>query len=307
LTLVKRLAELHGGSVRVNSAGRGKGSEFIVRLPLVAAESVPPPSKAILALETATSSFSFVVVEDNADLREVTVLSLERAGHEVTSFPDGPSSLAAIAHLQPDALLLDIGLPGLDGFEVLARMKQHPHLKDALFIGISGFQDATNRQERGARFDHYLIKPIDVATLLGLIGGHIQGKKRGALRTLLVEDHSDLAVAMAELLRGEGLEILVAETGQEALEVGPVFRPHLILCDMNLPDMKGLEVIHKLRSSPAVRGTRVAMISARREAELRIYSRKARELGVDDFISKPITRELIRTLVEKLRLSGTGC
>jgi len=121
------------------------------------------------------------------------------------------------------------------------------------------------------------------------------------LRVLVVEDNTDLAAATEGLLRREGLEVQTALSGQEALEAAPSFRPQLILCDLSLPDINGLEVIRKLRSSPTKRRAYAAMVTARTETEIRAYNSKAKEMGVDEFISKPITPEVVRTLVAKLK------
>jgi CheY-like chemotaxis protein len=125
-------------------------------------------------------------------------------------------------------------------------------------------------------------------------------KGTGRLRVLLVEDNADLAAAMERLLRREGLEVRTALSGQEALVVTPDFEPQLILCDMSLPDMGGLEVIRKLRSRTAAFKTHVVMVTARSEREIRAYNRGAKEIGVEEFISKPVTAEVVRRLIAKL-------
>jgi CheY-like chemotaxis protein len=96
-------------------------------------------------------------------------IALEQAGHSVHIFPDGPSVLAEIVDLKPDAVVLDIGLPGLDGYQVAAQMKKRPEMREATFIALSGFK----RREQGGKtaddFDHYLTKPVDVRALLALL------------------------------------------------------------------------------------------------------------------------------------------
>jgi CheY-like chemotaxis protein len=119
------------------------------------------------------------------------------------------------------------------------------------------------------------------------------------LRVLLVEDHPDLAVLTAALLEAEGLHVQTALSGREALEAAPAFRPQLILCDMNLPDMKGLELIRRLRSDPATERSYVVMLTAMWGMEA-VYGREVERVGADALIFKPITTEAVRTLVEKL-------
>ena len=119
------------------------------------------------------------------------------------------------------------------------------------------------------------------------------------LRVLLVEDHPDLAAATSEFLEAEGLDVRTALSGGEALEIAPAFRPQLTLCDMRLPDMTGLDVVHGLRSNPSTEGTYVVVLTGLRQAELP-HRTEADRLRVDAFVVKPLTIELIRTLVEKL-------
>jgi CheY-like chemotaxis protein len=122
-----------------------------------------------------------------------------------------------------------------------------------------------------------------------------------ALRVLLVDDYADLAEVVAEVLRAEGLDVATALSGREALEVAAAFRPQLLLCDLNLPDISGLDVVRGLRSHPATEDVYAVILTAMREAEGTCRS-EAEALGVKAFISKPITREAIRTLTEKLTM-----
>jgi CheY-like chemotaxis protein len=119
------------------------------------------------------------------------------------------------------------------------------------------------------------------------------------LRVLLVEDYADLAEVTAEVLRAEGLYVQIAMSGREALELAPAFRPQLLLCDLNLPDMTGLDVIRGLRSNPATEETYAVILTAMQESQLPQQS-NAGHVRVDSFVSKPITLEAIRTLIETL-------
>jgi len=119
------------------------------------------------------------------------------------------------------------------------------------------------------------------------------------LRVLLIEDEPDLADVTAEFLRADGLDVQTALSGREALDVAPAFRPQLVLCDLNLPDMTGMDVIRGLRSNPSTEETSVAILTAMPETG-RAHQSEADTLGVDAFISKPITIDAIRALTEKL-------
>ena len=161
LALVKKLTELHGGTVSVESAGAGLGSEFTVRLPLV----TPPPAEVPAPARESRRTQSIAIVEDNPSVAVALQAALEQAGHSVSLFADGPSTLAALSTLTPDVFLIDIGLPGMDGYELVAKLRQHRNTKDALCIAVSGFK----RREHTDHFDWYFNKPVDVVALLALL------------------------------------------------------------------------------------------------------------------------------------------
>src|SRR5262245_59416441 len=135
LALVKHLTELHGGTISVESGGEGQGSEFTVRFPLVA--SVQAAVDEATPASSAQRARSIVIVEDNPSVGEVLQVALEQAGHSVYLFADGPSTLAGVSHLHPDAFLIDIGLPGMDGYELAEKLKQS-NTSDALRVAVSG-------------------------------------------------------------------------------------------------------------------------------------------------------------------------
>lgn len=172
LTLARSIAELHGGSIEARSEGYGKGSEFTVCLPALAEDSTSQPA----AREAAPATISpparrVLLVDDNEDAAIALSRLLETAGHKVQTTHDGPSALEAAAAGQPDAILLDIGLPGLNGYEVAKRLRQNAALPDLLLIAISGYCQEDDRERSAeAGFDHHLAKPIDHRQLLGLLG-----------------------------------------------------------------------------------------------------------------------------------------
>src|SRR5262249_36316195 len=129
-----------------------------------------PPSHAEAPEPAPTSgrTRSIVVVEDNPSVGEALQTALELEGHSVHLFPDGPSVLAAVSTLKPDVMLIDIGLPGMDGYELAAKLKQHSATKDALLLAVSGFR-RREHPEAGDPFARYFSKPVDVSTLLALL------------------------------------------------------------------------------------------------------------------------------------------
>lgn len=170
LTLVRRLVEMHEGSVQAHSDGPDKGSEFVVRIPAQAeAAAEPAPGQLSTSLQSYRPS-RILVVDDNVDAAESLAVLLEINGHEVHLAHDGTAALDAAGVHQPDAVLLDIGLPGLDGYQVAERLRAQPETKSALLIAVSGYgREADLRSSRIAGFDHHLIKPVNVDELLKLL------------------------------------------------------------------------------------------------------------------------------------------
>ena len=165
LCLVRRLVELHGGTVEAHSVP-GQGSEFVVRLPALRDFMPPLPSPSmLLSAQTAPlpgHGCRVLVVDDNVDLARSLVMLLEMSGHAARMVHDGPSALEAVLIERPDVVLLDIGLPGLDGFEVARQMRQQPALKGVVLIALTGYGRATDRQRsQEAGFNHHLVKPAD--------------------------------------------------------------------------------------------------------------------------------------------------
>jgi CheY-like chemotaxis protein len=169
LTLVRKLAELHGGTVSAWSAGAGAGSEFTVRLPAAAAPTQPPrPHDRAARAEGARARI--LVVDDHVDTARALAGLLRVAGHAVEVAHDGREAIERARALRPDAVLLDIGLPHLDGYQVARRLRAEG-CRDALLIAISGYgQDDDRRRSREAGFDHHLVKPVDSAALVALLG-----------------------------------------------------------------------------------------------------------------------------------------
>ena len=168
LTLVRRLVELHGGSVTASSDGAGRGSEFVIRLPVT--EPVTSSAKPVVATRRSTTPRRILVVEDNDDARNVLVAMLRREGHEVRSAADGEAGLFEAQGFAPEVVLLDIGLPGIDGYEVARRLRAMPETAEALIVAVTGYgQDSDRERSRAAGFDHHLLKPVERKVLTELL------------------------------------------------------------------------------------------------------------------------------------------
>jgi PAS domain S-box-containing protein len=160
LTIVQRLVKMHHGTVTAASRGLGLGSEFVVRLP---AQGDPAPGK---DAEPVLPALRVLVVDDNVDYADGIALLLQSSGYQVEVVHTGPEALLAVSAFHPDVVVLDIGLPGMDGYEVARRMRQDPDLDGLRIVGASGYrQEAEGPRTRGARFDDYLLKPLVLARL----------------------------------------------------------------------------------------------------------------------------------------------
>ena len=175
LTLVRRIAELHGGSAEAASDGRGRGSEFTVRLPALAVPPVPAPAAA--PATTITSPRRILIVEDNADVRETLRRALELAGHEVHEASDGPLGLAAVLRLHPDVALIDVGLPGFDGYQIARRVRASGG-KSIHLVALTGYgQPEDRRHALEAGFDTHVVKPVTPDVLFATIDAAASGTR----------------------------------------------------------------------------------------------------------------------------------
>jgi two-component system CheB/CheR fusion protein len=163
---VKSLVELHGGDVIARSAGPGQGSEFIVRLPAAAAAALQPLIDAPRRPAKPDTPLRILVVDDNADAAESLARLLGSWGHCVHTAHDGLEAIDEAATFLPDVILLDLGLPRLDGLEVARRLRKDPVHQSTLLLAVTGFgQSDDHRRSVAAGFDHHLVKPIDPQAL----------------------------------------------------------------------------------------------------------------------------------------------
>ena len=175
LTLVKRIVEMHDGTVTARSDGVGRGSEFIVRLPARAAEATASRVSRS-SRPDAASTCRVLVVDDNEDSAGSLRMLLEMVGHEVRTAYDGEAALAAAKDFRPDVAFLDIGLPGLNGYEVAERIRRQAWGRDITLIALTGWgQDSDRRRSKEAGFDRHLVKPVDPTTLLETLSPTTRG------------------------------------------------------------------------------------------------------------------------------------
>jgi PAS domain S-box-containing protein len=169
LTVARRLVELHGGRIEARSEGAGKGAEFVVRLaaPRAAGALAPAPHA---AQPFRPGRARIVLVEDNLDAAETLTMLLELLGHDVRVVHDGVAAIDVARANPPDVMLMDIGLPGMDGYEVARRIRQSPDLKHIVLVALTGYGADDDRQRAfAAGFDHHLVKPVNLEKLEGLV------------------------------------------------------------------------------------------------------------------------------------------
>ncbi len=181
LTMVRTLVKMHGGSVRASSEGPGRGTEFVVTLPLLPDGEIPTARGSASKGAVSGGPLRVLVVDDNEDAARAIGFLLEMTGHQVAIVFDGPAALEAAASAPPDLVLLDIGLPGMDGYAVATRLRAAGHAR-ATLVALSGYgQDEHLRRSTASGFDHHMVKPIDFEQVEKIIA-QIQGaedNKRG--------------------------------------------------------------------------------------------------------------------------------
>jgi two-component system CheB/CheR fusion protein len=174
LSLVKKLTELHGGTVEAHSAGPGQGSEFIIRLPLAAEDAplAPTPSDDDEKSRSESAPRRILVVDDNADSANMLEIVLTTMGHEVRLAYDGKTAIKTALEFQPELMFLDLGMPDIDGYGVAARIR--PELPKMMLVALSGWgQDMDRQRTRQAGFDHHMVKPFnfdELPELLAAVG-----------------------------------------------------------------------------------------------------------------------------------------
>jgi two-component system CheB/CheR fusion protein len=167
LTLVRRVIDLHGGTVAVRSDGAGHGSEFTITLPALPASAAvlpnPPREPQLMA---ASKPLRILLVEDNHDAAESFSILLGLGGHDVRVAHDGAVALATVEGFSPDVAFIDVGLPGIDGYELAPLLRAHPRCRGSMLIALTGYgREDDKRRASQSGFDHHMTKPVDLAAI----------------------------------------------------------------------------------------------------------------------------------------------
>jgi len=173
LALASNLVSMHDGRLQAASAGLGKGCEFTIKIPVVAEASAPETITFLEPKRTVGRSLHVLVVEDNADSADTLSLLLQLHGHDVQLARTGPTALEVAATFRPDVVLLDIGLPGMDGYEVARHLRQRPDFEGVKICALTGHSpsEADQRRQHETGFDRYFVKPVELAKLIELFAG----------------------------------------------------------------------------------------------------------------------------------------
>jgi signal transduction histidine kinase/CheY-like chemotaxis protein/CHASE3 domain sensor protein len=263
LALTKRFAELHGGEVKVRSVP-GKGSTFILRLPVAAriAEALPAPRPQLVAADDLGRPL-ILIVEDNPDAAEILVRHLETGGFRMSIARSGTEAVAMARELKPVAITLDILLPGIDGWEVLTRLKADELTRNIPVVVISMIDNPALGRALGAL--DYFVKPVDRGALVSRLTQYAFTTKvqQGEIRVLVVDDEPANVELLQALLEPEGFKVLTASGGRQGIEVASAQHPHLILLDLMMPGVSGFDVVEALRTNVLTRSIPIMVLTAK--------------------------------------------
>jgi signal transduction histidine kinase/CheY-like chemotaxis protein len=294
LAITRKLARMMGGDVTVNSEP-GKGSVFTVRLP--GDEATGPTQES-----RAQGSDCVLVVDDDATARELIAEHLKAEGLPVVTAASGLEGLKLTKHLRPIAITLDVMMPDLDGWSVLAALRQDTELADIPVIMVTILDEQRRAASLGAA--GYLTKPIDRDRLRRIMGRFRTPAR--ATRVLLVEDDADQRERLRAWLEGQHWLVQEAANGREALACLQADRPDVILLDLMMPEMDGFAVVAALQKEPRWRDVPVIVITAR---DLDAQDRARLNSGVQSVLVKEAFRpaelvERIRRLAGRTQLSS---
>jgi len=306
LALTKRFAELHGGTVRVESE-RGKGSTFTLRLPSVASAQAATPARPA-GPATDPDRPLVLVVDDNAQAAEILGRHLENGGFRFEVARDGADALGMAKELKPMAVTLDILMPGIDGWEVLTRLKDDPATRNIPVVVISVVDKPALGRALGAI--DYFVKPVDGKALLSRLDQYTftSKAKRSEVRVLVVDDEPANLDLVEALLRPAGFTVLRAGGGREGIEIARSQRPNLILLDLLMPEVNGFEVVETLRSEEETRTIPIMVLTAKTltEADKQALNGHVAAIFQRNSVAGAELTEWLRGIASKISVSRSG-
>jgi signal transduction histidine kinase/DNA-binding response OmpR family regulator len=256
LALTKHFAALHGGDVKFRSRP-GSGSVFTVTLPFEEA-SVRTEPQPVAAAKTNEHGPLVLVVEDDASAAELLTRQLATAGYRIAVARTGTEALAKAKNLRPAAITLDIILPGLDGWEVMTRLKGDPATAQIPIVVVSVVDNPELGMALGAM--DYLVKPVDMKVLVSRLKAFAPVKER--LQVLVVDDEEANREWLAHVLEPAGFDVLSASSGKRAIALARSRNPDLVLLDLMMPEVNGFDVVEALRTYDSTRNTPILILTA---------------------------------------------
>jgi PAS domain S-box-containing protein len=261
LTITRRFCQMMGGDVTVESQP-GQGSRFTVRLParVTGHDALPPEDGASAApVEEEDARGLVLVVDDDPSVRDLMRRALEKEGFRVRQAASGVEGLRLARALRPDAITLDVMMPGMDGWAVLASLKSDPELAETPVVMVTIVDDKNLGYALGAA--DYLTKPIDRRRLAAVLARFRRDTPGGV--ALVVDDDLSSRELVAQMLEKEGWDVTRAENGRAALDRLELLRPDLIVLDLMMPEMDGFEVADRLRRDTRWRDTPILVVTAK--------------------------------------------
>jgi signal transduction histidine kinase/CheY-like chemotaxis protein len=254
LALTRRLVHAHGGHIELQSE-LGHGAKFTVYLP---AADIPAADDT----DDRPGSGGVLIIEDNAAAARLMSTQLHRAGYHVAVAATGEQGLAAARTGDPEAILLDIELPGIDGWQVLAELKRDERLRHIPVLIVSVHDDTGIGLALGAV--DYFVKPVDRSTLLTWLARHdlIPATTGQQLSVLAIDDDPHSRQLVNATLSAEGIHVVTADGGVDGLRTARAGHFDLIICDLLMPDLDGFDVIAALHNDPTTRGVPVVVLTA---------------------------------------------
>ncbi len=296
LALSRRLCRMMGGDVTVASEP-GTGSTFTVRLPAVVEDPTAPPAvPAALPVDGAPAAGTVLVIDDEPAVRDLMQRFLGKAGFRVATAATGEEGLRLAEQVEPDVITLDVMMPGMDGWSVLAALKGNPRVSDIPVIMLSIVDERNLGFSLGAT--DYITKPLDRDRLLEVLGRY----RRGGRPVLVVDDDPAFRTLLRRLLEREGWTVIEAENGRIGLERLEEIQPALILLDLVMPETDGFEFASEVRKHEAWRSIPIVVVSSK---DLTEEERRRLHQNVERIIDKAgVNRD---TLLAEVRGLVAAC
>ncbi len=308
LSLVQQLTQLHGGTVTITSEV-GQGSCFTVKIPYkpslaTAAVTVPQPLEPV----TYSSNKTILVIEDTPSAAEQTNRYLAEVGLQATIQPFGRGALDLAIELQPALIILDILLPDIPGWEVLAQLKAHPQTQSIPVVIASVVDERSQAMTLGA--SGYLVKPTNRSQLQSLLkslrlpitipnASTIPASNPAMTNPLIVlaEDNEANIATISGYLKHRGFQLILAKDGEEAIALTAANHPNIVLMDIQMPKVDGLSAIRQIRANPAIAHIPIIALTALAMPHDR---EKCIDAGANEYISKPVKLKSLVEMIQRL-------